>query len=178
MKAGVKEIMSKPLSDSDIRHFIPNAPIKKYSELAQYSSLSQLLPEVKSFCFILYEHSFNSGHWTQICKLDENTVCYFDSYGGYVDAPLKWTDKQVRIGLGESKPLLSILFKECPEEVVYNKVKYQKESSKINDCGRFCVLWTMKMLEGMNLNDFHKYMVKQKRVLKGDYDEVVSMLIR
>jgi hypothetical protein len=174
---GVKQEMAIPLSDADIKDYLPDALIIKYSELSKYPTLHDVLPDVKSYCFILYEDSLNSGHWTVISRPTEDTAEYFDSYGGYVDVPLRWTGKEKRVLLGEGKPYLSIMFKECPEEVVYNKIHYQKEGSGINDCGRHCVLRTLKMLDGMNLNEYYHFMNKERRRLRMDYDGVVTTLI-
>jgi hypothetical protein len=177
MDGGVEKTIATPMSDSDIHEYLPNAPILKYSELRKYATLDDLLPKVKDFAFVLYEDSPNKGHWTVVSKPEEGVVEYFDSYGGYVDSPLKWTDKDTRVGLGEGFAMLSKLFKECPEEVVYNKVKYQKDGEGINDCGRWCVLRTLKMKAGYNLNQFHKWVMKKDKKFKGDKDSLVACLI-
>jgi hypothetical protein len=73
--------------------------------------------------------------------------------------------------------MLSKLFKECPEKVVYNKIKYQKDGQNIADCGRWCVLRTLKMKAGYDLNQFHKWVLKKDRKMKGDKDTLVATLI-
>lgn len=174
---GIKEVQAIPLSDQDIRDYLPHVNIKKYSELKQYPTLHDMLPEVKSYVVVLYEDSLNKGHWTVVSRPQEGKVEFFCSYGTYPDGPLRWTDEEIRAGLGESKAYLTILFKNCEEEVVYSKTKYQKEGHGINDCGRYVILRTLKMLKGMNLTQFKAFMDAECRRLRGNYDAVVSTLI-
>ena len=188
-----------PLTDADIKRFLPEALIIKYSELSKYSTLFDLLPDIHSYCFILYEDSVNRGHWVQVCRPEDCVAVYFDSYGGPPDAPLKWTSRDRRVGLGEGRPYLSILLGACRlpqarslrqegdalregqvEDVQYNKRCYQQDGGgqiQINDCGRWCVLYTLKMLEGASLNDFSKFVTKTCRELRLSPDEMVSTLV-
>jgi len=177
MDGGIEKTIATPLSDSDIKDYLPNAKIIKYSELGKYPTLNDLLPEVKSFCFILYEDSPNRGHWTVVSKPDEGVVEYFDSYGGYVDEPLNWSSKKERIELGSDRKLLSALFNKCSENVVYNKIAYQKSDPDVNDCGRWCILRTLKMKKGLDLNQFHNYVKEEDKKYTGDKDALVSQLI-
>jgi hypothetical protein len=137
-----------------------------------------MLPTPLSYVIILYEDSPNKGHWVCVSKRDKKTVEYFDSYGGKPDAPLKWTPKDRRIGMGEGDPYLGIMFDKCPEKVVYNKIHYQNEGQGINDCGRWCCLRVITMKKGMNLNQFYNYVHDQAKQLHTDkLDVVVAKLI-
>lgn len=169
--------MAVPLSDADIREFLPYALILKYSELRKYPTLHALLPDVKSYCILLYEDSPNVGHWVCVSRPKEGIAEYFDSYGGYVDAPLTWTPIERRQQLGSGKPMLSMMFDECPEEVVYNKVKYQKEHNGVNNCGRWCVLRILKMLKGYDLEQFHRFVKNASKQMKLSPDLMVTALI-
>ena len=177
MIKNIKKVVATPLSDSDIREYLPNANIIKYSELNKYPTLNDLLPEEKSFCILLYEDSPNRGHWVAISKPKKAIVEYFDSYGGYVDAPLNWTSKEERNKLGSGKKILSNLFNNCPEKVVYNKIPYQKSDPKVNDCGRWCVLRLLKMMKGLNLDQFYNYVKEEDKKYIGDKDDFVSQII-
>ena len=65
----VIETVHRALSDKDIRDILGDkSKILKYSELSQYSSLSELLPELIDYVVILYEESLNSGHWVALLK--------------------------------------------------------------------------------------------------------------
>jgi hypothetical protein len=177
MESEIKKTIATPLSDSDIREYLPNCNIIKYSELSKYPTLNDLLPEVKSFCILLYEDSPNKGHWVVISKPKDDLVEYFDSYGGYVDEPLSWTSKAERIQLGSGKKLLSILFNNCPEQVVYNKIPYQRSDPNVNDCGRWCILRTLKMKKGLDLDQFHKYVKEEDKKYIGDKDAFVAQIV-
>jgi hypothetical protein len=177
LRAGLKKEMSIPLSDGDIREHLNNPLILKYSELDEYGTLENVLPNIKSYCVILYENSPNSGHWVCISRPKEGIAEYYDSYGGYVDCPLTWTPKDIRDTLGEVIPTLSRMFDECPEEVVYNKIKYQKESGGVSNCGRWVVLRIKKMLDGMNLNQFYEFCKSECKRLNLDMDKMVTALI-
>ena len=176
-KGELKQEMKEAFSDLDIHQYLPDAPIKKYCELAQYKDISELLPDTKSYCILLYEDSLNHGHWIVISKPEDNKYEFFCSYGSYPDAPLKWVNPTQRSDLGVKAPYLSLLFEKCPEEVVYSKVKYQKDGGAIADCGRFCILRTLKMIKGLNLNEFHAFMKKERCRIRGDFDMVVTALI-
>jgi len=177
LRAGLKKEMAVPLSDGDIREHLNNPLILKYSELDEYGTLDNLLPNIKSYCVVLYEHSPNTGHWICISRPREGIAEYWDSYGGYVDCPLTWTPKAILDKLDSGYPTLSRMFDECPEEVVYNKIKYQKEGNGVNNCGRWCVLRIKKMLDGMNLNQFYDFCKKESERLKLPFDAMVTALI-
>ena len=66
---GVKTIR-KALSDKDIRDTLGyKSKILKYSELSNYNTLSEILPEFVDYVVIVYEESLNSGHWVGFDKI-------------------------------------------------------------------------------------------------------------
>lgn len=174
----MKEELATPLSDADIREYLPHALILKYSELDEYGSLHGLLPDVKSYCIVLYEDSPNKGHWICISRPKEGVAEYFDSYGGFIDSPLTWTSPNNNKMLGQGVPTLTQFFRKCPEEVVYNRIKYQKEADGVNNCGRWCVLRTLKMLDGLDLKEFYKFCKRKSKELDLPFDKMVTQLIQ
>ena len=59
----------KSLSDEDIRHILgDNYKNIQYSELANYSSLDGLLPNLLDYDIILYEKSISEGHWVGVLR--------------------------------------------------------------------------------------------------------------
>ena len=52
----------------------------KYSGLAEYSDLDDLLPKLKDYAIILYEEDENIGHWVGLLKYD-NVFEFLDPYG-------------------------------------------------------------------------------------------------
>ena len=102
MSSDIKRIEQKPLSDADLRTILgASLKILKYSELANVSALSSLLPSGQDYCIILYEREENSGHWVALLRGSSESYGYefFDPYGNNVDVPLKWTDKLLGLHL-------------------------------------------------------------------------------
>ena len=174
----VEMIESTSLGDNDIRKYLPDAPIVKYSELENCSSIDDILPSEKSYCFLLYEDQPNSGHWVVVSRF-KDMLQYFDSYGGVVDKPLKWTDKKTRKELNQLTPFLTNLFNSSDLDSFYNDVDYQSmKGFGINTCGRHCINYILNMKNNnMNLDDYYKMMKQVKDITGRDYDEIVSMAI-
>lgn len=176
-KQDIKKIEADPLDDSEIREYLPDAKIMKYSQLARYGTINELLTKPTDYAILLYEDSENSGHWVCICRYD-NTIEYFDPYGHKPDEPLNWTPATTKKKLRENFTYLSQLLnnamKEC--KVIYNNVKYQELKENINTCGRHCCFRIMNMLKGCNLATYYKRMQYFKKTL-GSYDAVVSQFI-
>ena len=173
----LNKIVESPLDDSDIRHYLPNAKIMVYSDLDKYKSIEELLPNSIDFCILLVEDSPSNGHW--ICVLRYNNIIeYFDSYGNYPDKNLTWISCQERKKLGQSNPLLSLLFDKCDSKIIYNPFDYQKETPDVKTCGRFCCMRILCLKEyGLDLKTFHKLMKDIKKKEKLNYDQIVSKYI-
>ena len=63
------KLIHKALSDSDIRRILGHdTKIIKYSELAQFTDLNELLPNPLDYCIILYEDDVDRGHWVGLSK--------------------------------------------------------------------------------------------------------------
>ena len=92
----VLKLIHRALSDGDL-HAILGSDLKiiKYSQLSEYSNLSELLPKPLDYCIILYEEMSNSGHWTALSKADGRYE-HFDSYGVAPDTELHWINLKVR----------------------------------------------------------------------------------
>jgi hypothetical protein len=88
---GVENVEKYPLSDSDIRKIIGSkTKIIKFSQLANYNSIEQLLPHNGAYLVLLFESAMNSGHWTALLRYND-TIEFFDSYGGEPHDILRWT---------------------------------------------------------------------------------------
>jgi len=119
----VIKTIHKALSDKDIRDILGDkCKIIKYSELSQYNTLSELLPDLVDYVVILYEEAHNSGHWVGLLKYN-NIYDFFDSYALTPNRELLWLDLKTRQSLNERIPYLTNLLKH--ENYIYNKVKYQ-----------------------------------------------------
>ena len=174
----VEMIESTSLGDNDIHKYLPDATIIKYSELEKCNSIDEILPKNKSYCFLLYEDQPNSGHWTVISRFNDK-LQYFDSYGGAVDKPLKWSNKETREELNQLTPFLTKLFNCSDLDSFYNDIDYQNmKGFGINTCGRHCINYILNMKNNdMDLDEYYKMMKQVKDITGRDYDEIVSLAI-
>ena len=179
--AEVKAISETPMGDDNIRKYFPNAKILKYSELADIQDITQLLPQNKSFFFLLYEQSLNTGHWVVVNRYKDNgrdTICFFCSYGSKVDGPLYWNSNAKNQELGQSRPYLTELLQKSGKQLQYNKIQYQSKASPVATCGAFATLWIKANLrDNMTLQDFHDWIAEIKKETGLSYDAIASNAI-
>jgi hypothetical protein len=157
-----EKLLSTMLSDLDMQHFIGGnvqGKILKYSELAGYDNINQLLPESKDFRIILTETKRNQGHWCCLLKYPikgHETVEWFDSYSGKPDSELKYIPEQIRRMLGETEHHLTRLLKTVDDNqcVIYNKKKLQSLADNVDTCGRWVVARILMNQFGYTLEDF------------------------
>ena len=70
-KSQLKKQITEEITDSDLTRYFDQKNYKniiKYSDLANYNSIQQLLPRNKSWKIILIENKMNSGHWTLLLR--------------------------------------------------------------------------------------------------------------
>ena len=179
--AAVREISETPMSDSNIRRYFPDAKVLKYSELADVEDITQLLPQPKSFFFLLYEQSFNSGHFVSVNRYIDNgrdTICFFCSYGSKIDAPLRWNSPEKNRELGQGEPYLTQLLRKSGKHIQYNRVQYQSKTSPKATCGAFATLWLKANIrDNMNLQDFHDWITEIKDETGLTYDAIAANAI-
>ncbi len=177
-KEQADKIKYSPMGDDTIHSYFPDAKIMLVSELSGYNSIDELLPNNPDCVFLLYQSSPNNGHWVLLSKYDD-TIEYFDSYGGVIDNPLNWTPIGVRTKLGEGKPLLSNLLEDTDYDLIYNAVDFQdKKDNKISTCGRWAsVRWDSILNHRMPLVEFIDTIRNIKKKTGRSYDNIVSDLI-
>lgn len=171
-----EEIIEEPMGDDDIRHYFPNAKIMTYSQLNDFEKLEDLLPSNKDYAFLLIEDSPNRGHWVAISKYGD-TAEFYDSYGGRPDSQLKWNSNEKNKQLGQGHKKLTELFNNFEGNVVYNPIKYQEDANDVNTCGRHCTFRILNMKNGMNLDQYYKYMQSLKNNTGKNYDEIVANFV-
>jgi hypothetical protein len=174
----IEEIIATPMGDDTIRHYFPNCPIIKYSELANCQNIYNILKKNLSFCFILYEESPNSGHWVVISRYGK-VIEYFDSYGGPVDGPIieKWSSNEENEELGQGKKYLTELLRASGAIIKHNKIDYQRESPQISTCGRWCCLRIKALQRGLDLKAFRNLISQLRAASKLTNDQIVAELI-
>jgi len=176
--------MRTNITDLDLERYFPETNhyknnVIKYSDLANYKSIEELLPNDRSYKIILIEQNYNSGHWTCLLRYG-NTIEWFDSYGLPVDGELKFINSVKRRLLGEGrKTLTELLSKVKDKNIVYNKVKLQKLCNKSATCGRWVILRILMMKNFFyNLKEFQDFIKKYKKEIGfKDADELVAYWI-
>ena len=108
----IKQVMRKPLSESDLRKILgEDTKILTYPQLAKYNTVEELLPKPYDFCIILLLETQISGHWTALIK-NPSQVEFFDSYGNAPDADLtNWLSPSQRIKLKKTHIIYQIFSK-------------------------------------------------------------------
>lgn len=160
--------ISKPMTDEEIESHIgvTKDKIIKYSELKNFKTLGELLPNDKSFKIILIEDRFNSGHWVCVMKYGK-TIEYFNSYGAKWDTDWKFVNKMVRMILGENQNDMTRLMNQAEKDgwkCIWNTSRFQKLNNQVQTCGRFCVFRIEMMKMGYDLDEFARQMQKFKEI--------------
>jgi hypothetical protein len=171
----VEETIEEPMDDSDIRQYLPNAKVMRYSGLARLSDIEQLLPTDKSYVILLYENTPGSGHWVALMRYGK-TIEFFCSYGSKIDAPLRWQNPKDNAMLGQSRPFLSILLNKAKGKfrAIHNPVAYQSSKQGVATCGAWDVMRINQMKNhNQDLHEFHDYMESVKKETGLTYDEIV-----
>ena len=171
--------MNTFLSNDDLKYLgFPN--IIKYSDLANYRTIEDLLPIDKSYVIVLVESQPQKGHWTCIMRYD-NHIESFDSYGSMITHELDFVPTWMRNFLGENKNLLERLLKQAKKDkwrVVYNRVHFQQQKNGVNTCGRWVALRIQFMQMGYSLKQFQNFLLKQKDNTDLSYDQIVVRWVR
>ena len=176
----INEGMKVFLSNTDFNKYLTGASDKvvKYSDLDQFKSVYDLLPEIIDYRIILIEQKLNLGHWCCITR-DNHNFCFFDSYGYGPIQNLNFITKRMNKMLGQDRQDFSGLFsglKKASYELEHNKKKFQKVSSDINTCGRHVIVFIGKWIQGTNLQEYQKWLEQQHRNSGYSYDEIVTIL--
>lgn len=181
----LKEKIAEPLTNTDLENYLGKNVqdhIVKYSELASYNNIKELLPHNKSYKILLIETKLNSGHWVCITRLND-VIEVFNSYGCKPSRDdFCYVPKLTNLLLGQTEPFLNNLLNDAVKDkefkVVYNKVKFQKSSRSINTCGRWCVLRIIMMVEhDMDLQTFIAFVNTSVKKTKLSTDELVTYII-
>lgn len=174
----VSKIVYDAMGDDDINYYFPNSKFITYPDLKKYKNMEELLPNDKSYIFLLYLNKKNSGHW---CLLTHNNNCYefFCSYGSSPSTPLKWLDADRRKELKQDIPYLDFLLSNTKKNVIYNPIDYQNNKDlQISTCGRHDCFRLMCIIKyNLPLTKYYDLMKHLKLKMNMSYDEIVSELI-
>lgn len=179
----IEEKVEKPMSDDDIKKYLPDAKILTTQDLNKYNNIEEIFKKNKyvDYVIILFQNEKNSGHWCALMKYG-NYYEFFDSYGNSPEKVYKFTSPSMRKSLNINNNKLCSLFDKTKKKVLYNAIKYQKNGNnqqEINTCGRHCCYRILSLLgKGYTLPEYNDNMIKSKKQFKDkSYDEIVSYLI-
>jgi hypothetical protein len=169
------------ITDGDIRRYFGDGVegrILKYSDLANYNTIDELLPKPRDFRIILIEDSVNRGHWCAILKYDK-TIEWFNPYGIRPDAQKNLLGKLTNIMLGQERDYMTELMEKSKGyKLIYNKKKLQKLKAGINTCGRWIILRVICMKDMMmGLKEFIKMIETNKEASGLPADALVAIWI-
>jgi hypothetical protein len=173
-----RQIELIPMGDDTIRKYYPNAKILTVSQLSQFNTIDDLLPNIFDYVFLLYENEQNQGHWVLLTKKN-NMLEYFDSYAGKIDEPIKWNTGKKNIMLGQGRPYLTNLIKNSNYNVVVNHYDFQNDKDyAIATCGRWDIFRLNTIIEdNMLLPNFIKLVKTLTNRFHITNDELVSDII-
>jgi hypothetical protein len=178
----IKQRLENYISSDDLLKYFGemiNDKIVKYSDLDNYKTIEQLLPDNNDFKIILIENQLNSGHWVVILRYD-NTIEFFNSYGLMPSVDLNFIDNLQNKMLGQDIKFLNILLNECKNRfnIIYNKKRFQKLQPNINTCGRWCILRII-MFQYFQLDLYKFNIFIEKLMNKYDYpaDIICCLLV-
>lgn len=175
----IKKRITVPLTDGDIEKHTGLKEVLKYSELKNYPSIEALLPTDKSAVIILIEDKLNSGHWVCVMRYGK-TIEYFNSYGAKWDTDWKFINRMVRMVLGENTDEMTRLMDKASADgwtTIWNKHRFQKIDSKIQTCGRHCVLRIEMMKMGYTLPEYYDFIKKREKESGEKSDFIVSKFV-
>lgn len=181
------DTIEKPLDDSEIKKYLPDAKIVTNLDLNKISDVDELFnrSDYVDYVIILFLDAPNKGHWTALSRCGvpgSGVIEFFDSYGNNPDRVYDFVKKSDRKRLGTSEKKLCHLLNRCKYDVIYNPVKYQednKDDLNINTCGRHVCYRILNLIgKGMLLPEYYDFMEHAKEYYKGaPWDVVVSKLI-
>lgn len=170
----IKDYENIALSNFDILNLLNNkCNIVLYPEMYKYKSIDQLINPYNC-CIILYEAKENYGHWCALIKTNKNEIEFFDPYGGDPDNSLDHISKQFKKSSNQFFPYLSKLMYNSPYNLNYNEFQFQKKDSDIKTCGRHSVVRCL--CKNLDIYQYKELLDKLCKILKCDYDELVTIL--
>lgn len=162
------------LSNRDILKLLKGkANIVIYPNLHYYKNIDEVLGKYGA-CILLFEARKDYGHWCCIFKINNNTLEFFNPYGGYPDDSLKHIPLHFRIKSNQYVPYLSILMLKSSYELTYNEFTFQKKGYDIKTCGRHCV--SRLLLRNLSIYQYHDLLNNLSKKFNIDYDTIVTLL--
>jgi hypothetical protein len=189
VKIEYQDFNDEPNKDSEMDMYFWHGIALKSSSFSKAKAIA-IFDKNKycDFIVLLYLDSPNSGHWVGLSRygnIDDPQNCFiefFDSYGGSPERVYNYTSKETKKNLGINEDKVTKLLNKCPYNVIYNPVKYQKPSNKVNGnvntCGRHLLFRNHNLIQkGRTLTEYYDYMNMLKKKENMSYDEIVSKYV-
>ena len=168
----MNEEISKSLSGIEILNLMDNkCNLVQYSDLHNIKSIDELLGPHKK-CVLLYHTSANYGHWCCVWEYN-NTIFFFDSYGGVVDSQLKFLPRDLKQELNSNHNYLIKLMYDSGKKVEYNQHDLQSRKLGVNTCGRWCV--NRLRFPEISIDDYYQLFKDSSKYMKND--EMICYLV-
>lgn len=170
------------ISEDDIEFYLGKEgrnKIIKYSDIDEYKTLNDLLPENIDYKIILLESTLNSGHWVAILR-DHNVIEYFNSYGSPISFELDLNTPQLNEELDQNIKHLNVLLTKSLNDfkIIYNTKQFQRLANNIGNCGRWVILRIILFLKNhMNIHQFIDFIDRASKKFNLDKDLLVTFLI-
>jgi len=170
------------INDSDFSKYLnPDSSSKllKYSDLANYQIIYDLIPNENDYGIFLIESQKNIGHFCSLLRYND-TWEWWDSYGVRPDGELQFIPANVKRELGESQHHLTRLINTTNrgEKVIYNHKKFQTLRDGINTCGKWVIARIKAFLNGFDLKHFQEFIESEIRETGKPADVVVCDLVQ
>lgn len=170
----LEQLDTIPLSSDDFKSTIgvDANDVLKYSQLSQFKTIEELLPNNKDFKIIFLDWGSKIGHWTCIYKLKDKYE-YYNSFGNKYDNDLNVLTKCKKMILGENvKEFTRLLGKnKCSHSA------YRTQGKESNSCGRYVISRISFLQMGYNNDEYHDYLDSLREKYDIDYDLVVCLLV-
>jgi len=174
MNNTIKQYEKIALSDSHLFDILDGKNnLVLYPDLINFRDIDEVLGK-NNMCTLLFEAKKNYGHWCCLWKLNNHTVSFFNSYGGFPDDSLKAIPGHFARISNQDYPYLSLLLDESPYDLTYNERAYQKKSSDIKTCGRHCAV--RLICRDMNDDEYFDYVSSFCKKYNINPDEFVTLL--
>lgn len=175
------ERIKTPMSDGDLERYFGSgveSEVMTYSQLANYKTIDELLPNAFDFRIILVEQMRNKGHWLLLLKYN-NIIEDFDSYGKGIEPQRNFIASGMNKLLGQEHNHIKRLVSRSPYKYVVNKHRFQSLKPDVNTCGRHCCLRIImaKSLK-MDLPEYTEMIKKASQDMRLIPDAVVSLWIK
>ena len=165
--------MDISLSGTQVLDLLDNkCNLVQYSDLHNIKSIDELLGPHKK-CVLLYQTSANYGHYCCVWEYND-TIFFFDSYGGVVDSQLNFVPKDLKDELNSNHNYLIRLMYDSDKNVEYNQYEFQSKEPNVATCGRHCV--NRLRFPEISINDYYQIFKDASKYMP--MDELICYLVK